>query len=110
MSAPPNTFCDITNNFLTEALEGGRLVFKSPEGRTYEASARDSMVRGDDFSAVRDVSRFENTLQETAFDIVNPRIVGPCEQCGRRLVSYQRIGEAKHLFYACRCGHQWRCS
>lgn len=100
-------FCPITGNMLTEATEGGQLVFKSPEGMIYPSKPEDSVLHMDTFGGTSEISKHQNTLEATAFDPVNPRIANPCPNCKSAIVSYQRVGASNTMAYACICGYSW---
>jgi hypothetical protein len=95
---------------LQENFTNGVLSFKSLKtGNEYAASAENTLLASEERSQTYNLTRYRNTLKTTAYDTTNPRVrlEKGCENCSRKIVSYQRLGLEKKIFYACICGNSW---
>jgi DNA-directed RNA polymerase subunit M/transcription elongation factor TFIIS len=105
-----SNFCPVSYTLLEEITSGNVLKFKSPKtGTVYEATPENTMLASEEVGEIHSVSKYKNTLKVSAYDPINPRIrlADGCENCGRKVVSYQRLGAEKRVFFACLCGKQW---
>ena len=103
-------FCPITKVLLTPITTGDTLKFKtSKTGTVYEAEAEHTLLAEENFNEVSSISKFSNTLSTSAYVPINPRerLEKGCRKCGRKVVSLQRLGDAKNVVYSCICGAQW---
>jgi len=66
-------------------------------------------LASEEFGESYSTSKFKSTLLVTAYDPINPRIRidKGCENCGRKVINYQSLGEEKRIYYVCLCGNQW---
>jgi DNA-directed RNA polymerase subunit M/transcription elongation factor TFIIS len=105
-----NLFCKDTLNLLEEITTGDVLMLKSNKtGNVYPADAESTKLAGEDTAEMQSYSKYQKTLTVTAYDPTNPRAEIPngCDHCGRKIVSYQRLGEGKKVYYVCICGNNW---
>lgn len=103
-------FCPKSLTWLEPVTTGAKLEFKSAKvGTRYEAKPENTMLASAEVGKIHSVSKYKNTLKFAAYDKTNPRVRldNGCEKCGRKVVSYQRLGEMKQVFYTCICGNQW---
>jgi DNA-directed RNA polymerase subunit M/transcription elongation factor TFIIS len=102
-------FCPVSFTFLSEVVDQGDLKFKSDRtGNIYDATPINTLVANEETEQIS-ASKFRRTLIVTAEDPTNPRQRVPdgCDNCGRKVVSYQRLGSRKIVFYKCLCGNEW---
>jgi hypothetical protein len=102
-------FCPQTGALLEEVTTGEKLQFITPKtGIKHSAGPADTLLLSEEIGEIP-VSRYKNTLTTTAFDPTNSRVRLPngCEKCKRKVVSCQRLGEEKRMFYSCLCGNSW---
>jgi len=103
-----SNFCPRTLSLLEEVTTSGELKFKSPRiGTVYNSTPEATLLLSADMGQLQSGSRYRNTLKNTAYDSTNPRARVECGKCGRKVVSYQRLGEGKVAHYVCYCGHGW---
>jgi DNA-directed RNA polymerase subunit M/transcription elongation factor TFIIS len=103
-------FCSQTLTLLENITTGDKLEFKSTRtGNKYPASPEFTKLAGEDTAEMQSYSKYQQTLIVTAYDPTNPRarIPNGCDRCGRKVVSYQRLGENKKVYYVCACGNNW---
>jgi hypothetical protein len=99
-------FCPITMSLLVESYEGQNLVFKSPKvGYIYQIAPDQTLISGQGIQDITSVSKYKNTLRSSAFNPVISKQLHPCDNCGRQIMSMQRIGEQKKVVYSCICGN-----
>lgn len=102
-------FCPKTKMLLEDVTNGDALMFKaSKTGNMYAAKPEHTMLASENMGDLQNASKFKNALHNLAFDRINARTeIDGCEKCGRKIVSYTRLGAEKRIFYACVCGHHW---
>jgi DNA-directed RNA polymerase subunit M/transcription elongation factor TFIIS len=102
------SYDETTFSLLEEVTSGPKLIFKSRKtGSLKEASNEQTLLASGGVGRDLSSSKFRNTLGVTAYDPTNPRIRLTCEKCKRKIVSYQRLGETKTMYYVCLCGNSW---
>jgi DNA-directed RNA polymerase subunit M/transcription elongation factor TFIIS len=101
-----NLFC-VTCLNLKEPLHGGdSLKFKCNKcGKVYDATPEQTLLASEELSNVSSASKFKYTVRTTAFDPTNPKIDHPCDKCGQKITTYQRMGDTQKMIIACDCGH-----
>jgi hypothetical protein len=103
-------FCPKTFTRLEEVVTQDKLYFKSHKtGAAYTAGPVNTMLVSEEIGQIHSGSRYQNTLKETAFEPTNPRTRPSkgCDKCGRKVISFQRLSEAKKVYYSCLCGNSW---
>jgi DNA-directed RNA polymerase subunit M/transcription elongation factor TFIIS len=98
-------------SLLTETTASGKLQFKSAKtGAIYDAEPHHTLLAGEEIGRIHSSSKYHNTLLATPYDPINPRvrIAEGCSECKRKVVSYQRLGDAKKVYYICLCGNRWQ--
>lgn len=101
-------FCPDTLMLLSEITSEDKLMFKSDKtGNIYEASDENTMLVSESSSELQSISKFKQTLNVTAYSDINPRIREECQNCKRKIVSFQRLGEENRVVYVCLCGNTW---
>jgi hypothetical protein len=99
---------DPATQTLLEPVTNGPLRFRSIRtGATFDATDSDTLLASNSESHVDIVSKYRNTIVNTAYDPVNPRMEAPCPNCERTITSFQRLGESKRVIHVCVCGHKW---
>jgi DNA-directed RNA polymerase subunit M/transcription elongation factor TFIIS len=99
-----------TLSLLEESTSGPTLQFVSRKtGMPFEASPEHTLLASGGVGRDLSSSKYRNALKVTAHDPTNPRerLKNGCENCGRKVVSYQRLGEMKTMYYVCLCGNSW---
>lgn len=100
-------YCPHSLCLLQEDTSGDKLVFyNAVTNAVYPAKAEDTLLASADFGDIGR-SKYKNTLLVTAHDPTNPRVRMPCRKCGRKIVSFQRLGDERRVYYVCLCGNQW---
>lgn len=93
---------------LLEPVTTGKLRFRSIKtGAIHEAHPEDTMLASEGIGEVDILSKYNNTINATAFDPANPRALVSCSECKRATVKFQRLGQSKKVIYACVCGNTW---
>lgn len=103
-----NTKFDPDTQTLLEPVTNGPLKFKSIRtGAMYVAGPEHTLLASDSEGQVDIMSKYKNTLKNTAYEPINPRMALPCPKCKRKITSYQRLGGEKKLIHVCLCGNIW---
>jgi len=103
-------FCPITYMLLEEITSHEELLFKSNKtGTIYEAKPEHTMLMSEGVTDLHSISKYKNTLKVSAYDSINPRerLADGCDKCIRKIVSLQRLGDDKKVYYSCLCGNTW---
>jgi DNA-directed RNA polymerase subunit M/transcription elongation factor TFIIS len=103
-------FCETSLSLLEEVTSQDKLYFKSNKtGTVYEGTPESTMLASEEVGEINSVLKFRNALNVTAYDPVNPRVRVTCPnpKCGRKIVSFQRLGDEKRVVFVCLCGHRW---
>jgi DNA-directed RNA polymerase subunit M/transcription elongation factor TFIIS len=103
-------FCPRSLTWLVPITEGNKLEFISQKvGTRYAATPEHTLLASSEINELNATSKYKNALKFAAYDATNPRVrlEKGCEKCGTKVVSYQRLGESKQVFYTCLCGNQW---
>jgi len=101
---------DETYSLLEEVTSGSKLQFRSRKtGKPRPALPEHTLLASGGVGRELYSSKYQNTLKVTAYDPTNPkiRLHQGCEKCNRKIVSYQRLGENKTMYYVCLCGNSW---
>ena len=99
---------DPATQTLLEPVTTGPLKFRSIRtGALFDATPEDTLLASNSESQVDIISKYKNTIRDTAYDPINPRMHAPCPKCKRSITSFQRLGEAKKVIHVCICGHKW---
>lgn len=103
-------FCPTTLSLLEEITSENALMFKSRKtGEIFKANPESTMLASKEEGEIYSVSKYRNTLNVSAYNPINPRerVKNGCRKCGRKIVSFQRLGENAKTFYTCICGNFW---
>jgi DNA-directed RNA polymerase subunit M/transcription elongation factor TFIIS len=105
-----DNFCPKTYSLLSRVINQNKITNKSNKtGDTYEVEKDNLILYGTELGQNQTETKFRNTLQCTAFERINPSILHPCPNCGRKVVSFQIINNS--MFYACpvpTCKNIWQ--
>lgn len=108
MDSESLTYCPKTGSLLTPVTDGSKLRFKSEKiGTMYDATPESTLLLEESAEEVGGIGKFRNTLLVTAYNPTNPRMLAECHNCGRKVVSYQRLGPQKKTVLVCLCGMRW---
>ncbi len=89
--------------------KNGELKFRSPTtGEEFPAQPEDTLLYHN-LNGTGGNAKFETALHFTPYVPINPRVIhkSGCSKCKNKLISFQRIGEARRVIYVCTCGHSW---
>jgi DNA-directed RNA polymerase subunit M/transcription elongation factor TFIIS len=101
-----DNFCQKCLGLLEEITSTGKLQFKCNKcGEIYDARAEDTLLHSVEVGSASFTSKFKYSIRTTAFDATNPKILRPCDKCGQKVTTYQRMGEKKKLVIVCECGN-----
>lgn len=102
-------FDETTGLLLTPILEANELLLRSPTGKIISASDEDTLLAKISNENIDPRRKYKNTIMYMAKDPVNPKkiIKDGCPECGRKVVSYQRISEEAIIIHGCLCGATW---
>lgn len=95
---------------LLKPVLGVKLTLKSDKtGIIYKATDEQTLLIKGSTSNIDIKDKYRNTIKSTAYDPINPKIKidNGCSECGRKVVSYQLLGEHRTAVYVCLCGALW---
>jgi DNA-directed RNA polymerase subunit M/transcription elongation factor TFIIS len=101
-----DNYCEVCLGLREEITSGAKLQFKCNKcGEIYDAKPEQTLLVSEEIGAADSISKYKNSIRVTAHDPSNPRMEHPCEKCGSKVTSYQRLGEKKKLVIVCECGN-----
>ena len=101
-------FCSNCQSLLVPNPVVGKLKYKCDKcGELIDANPENTILISEDTTASEQIGKYKHTISATAFDPISSKIMLPdgCEKCGRKIASYQLLGEKKTMVTVCLCGH-----
>ena len=103
-------FDPTSNSLMSPNLHGKNLVYKSIQtGKTVNATDDQTLLMSGTSENLDTKNKYKNIIRYAAFNptISRKRLENGCSTCGRKVITYQRLGVQETIIHHCICGAIW---